>query len=133
MVFCWQNRTMVFWGYLPSDLISVVLFYFNGEKTKRQADVQVKLFIGQGKPKRLFTEASHWKAKICLKMKHEKIHKIIKKIIPPFEATRTLFWSAWNNCSNNQTKCFNSLSTNKSLSLLKFLYEYLSANKLWVA
>ena len=28
-----QNQIMVNRGYLPSDLISVVLFYFNGEKT----------------------------------------------------------------------------------------------------
>ena len=31
-----QNRT-------PSDLISIVCFYFNGEKTRKQANVQAKL------------------------------------------------------------------------------------------
>ena len=49
-----QNRTMVIRGYPPSDLISVVWFYFDGRKTKKQANVQAKLLTGQEKPKKTF-------------------------------------------------------------------------------
>ena len=54
-----QNRTMVIRRYPPSDLISVVRFYFDGTKTKKRASVQAKLFIGPEKQKKnSFAEAS---------------------------------------------------------------------------
>ena len=98
-----QNRTMVFWGYLPSDLVSVVLFYFNGEKTNTQADFQAKLFIAQGKPKMTLYRSQSLKSKNLFKNETWKNPQNYLKNNTPFEATRTLFWSAWNNCSNNQT------------------------------
>lgn len=38
-----QNRTIVIRRYPPYDLISVVWFYFNGRKTKKQANLKAKL------------------------------------------------------------------------------------------
>ena len=52
-----QNQTMVIRGSPPSDLISVVCFYFDGRKTKKQANVRAKLLIGQEKPKETFSRS----------------------------------------------------------------------------
>ena len=49
--------TMVVRRYPLSDLISVVWFYFDRRKTKKQANVQAKPFVGQGKPKRTFCKS----------------------------------------------------------------------------
>ena len=38
-----QNRKMDIGGYPPSDLISVVWFYFDGRKIKKRANVPAKL------------------------------------------------------------------------------------------
>ena len=49
-----QNQTMVIRRYPPSDLISVVWFYFDGRNIKKQANVQAELLIGPGQSKRTF-------------------------------------------------------------------------------
>ena len=49
-----QNRTMFIRRYLPSDLISVVSFYFDEKKAKTRASVQAKLLIRHGKQKNAF-------------------------------------------------------------------------------
>ena len=49
---------MVIREHPPSDLIFLVWFYFDGRKTKKQANFQAKLLIGQGKLKKnYFAEA----------------------------------------------------------------------------
>ena len=55
-----ENRTMDIRRYTPSDLISVVWFYFDGRKTKKRANDYAKLWIGQGKPKKTFSR-SQWR------------------------------------------------------------------------
>ena len=55
-----QNRPMDIRGYQPSDLISVVWSYFDGRKTKKQANLYAKLWIGQRKPKKTFYR-SQWR------------------------------------------------------------------------
>ena len=58
-----QNRTVFIRGYPPSDLISVVWFYFDGRKTKKRANVQAKLLIGQGKRKKKTFCRRQWRHK----------------------------------------------------------------------
>ena len=72
-----QNHTMVIGGYPPSDLISVVWFYFDGRKTKKQANVQAKLLIGQEKPNKTFCR-SQWR--ITKKLVDNSVPKNTKKI-----------------------------------------------------
>ena len=83
-----QNRTMDIRGYSPSDLISVVWFYFDGRKTKKRANVNAKLWIGQGKPKKTFCR-SQWRINKKLVdnselKKQEKILKIWRNDIRAF-------------------------------------------------
>lgn len=77
-----QNWMIVIWGYPPSNLISIAWFYFDGRKSKKQANVQAYLLIiiiiitGCGKIKSLF-------AIICTK-EHKKIHKIWRNKLSAF-------------------------------------------------
>ena len=83
-----QNRTMVIRRYPPSDLISVVWFYFDGIKAKKRASVQAKLLIGHGKQKNTFCR-SQWRKKLkrWLTIPHketQKIHKICRNDLRAF-------------------------------------------------
>ena len=55
-----QNWIMVTRRYLPSNLISIAWFYFDGIKHKKSASVQTKLLIGHGKQKNNFCR-SQWR------------------------------------------------------------------------
>ena len=68
---------MVFRGYLSSDLTSVVWFYVDGRKTKKHANIQAKLLIGQGKPNKTFCR-SQWR--INKKLVHNSVPRNTKKI-----------------------------------------------------
>lgn len=75
---------------LSLSLMSVFWFDFDGTKTKKLANDQAKLLIGQGKPKKTFCR-TQWRINKKKKTgwhfpteKHEKIHKISRNDLRAF-------------------------------------------------
>ena len=79
---------MVIRRYPQCDLISVVWFYFDGRKTKKQANIQAELLIGQGKLKKTSCR-SQWRinekaGRQFRTEKREKIRKICRNDLQAF-------------------------------------------------